>query len=267
MLDLAGPPTLYRAFAQLNLADAKLASLRHSIGAGEPLNPGIIKIWKDYTGTLIHDGYGQTETTNLVANYRCLPICPGSMGKPCPGYEIDIIDDDGNRLAPGEEGSIGVSISPVRPTGLMTGYWLDEEATAQAMRNGWYYTGDKATKDADGYIWFLGRNDDVITSSAYRIGPFEVESALIEHPAVMESAVVGKPDPERTQIVKAYVILAAGYSGTPELVAELQDHVKKVTAPYKYPREIEFVTELPKTRSGKIRRVDLRKLEQERAAG
>ena len=140
----------------------------------------------------------------------------------------------------------------------MTGYWRDDDATAKAMRNGWYYTGDRATRDEDGYIWFVGRDDDVITSSAYRIGPFEVESALVEHPAVAESAVVGKADPERTQIVKAYVVLAAGYAGSEALVSELQDHVKKVTAPYKYPREIEFVAELPKTISGKIRRGDLR---------
>jgi acyl-coenzyme A synthetase/AMP-(fatty) acid ligase len=253
------PPTLYRAFAQLPLHEANLSSVRHSIGAGEPLNPEIIKIWKDATGTIIHDGYGQTETTNLVANYPCMEVRPGSMGRPCPGVEVDIVDDGGDRCGVGEEGVISVQISPQRPVNLMTGYWRDDDATAKAMRNGWYYTGDRATRDEDGYIWFVGRDDDVITSSAYRIGPFEIESALVEHPAVAESAVVGKADPERTQIVKAYVVLAAGYAGSEALVSELQDHVKKVTAPYKYPREIEFVAELPKTISGKIRRADLRR--------
>ncbi len=252
------PPTLYRSFVLRDLGALDLSRVRHSTSAGEPLNPEVIKIWKDATGTTIYDGYGQTETVNIVANFPAMPVKPGSMGRPVPGFDVDVVDDEGTRMADGDEGHIAVRIAPERPVGLMREYWKDPEATASAMRGNWYYTGDRATRDEDGYLWFVGRADDVIISASYRIGPFEVESALVEHPAVAESAVVGKPDPERTQIVKAYVILAPGYEPSEALAAELQDHVKRVTAPYKYPREIEFVTELPKTISGKIRRVELR---------
>jgi acetyl-CoA synthetase/medium-chain acyl-CoA synthetase len=180
------------------------------------------------------------------------------MGRPVPGLDVDVIDDGGERLAPGEEGSIALRIEPERPVGLMREYWRDPEATAAVMRDGWYHTGDRGVRDEDGYLWFVSRSDDVIISASYRIGPFEVESALVEHPAVAESAVVGKPDPDRTSIVKAYVVLAPGRTGSPELARELQAHVREVTAPYKYPREIEFVEDLPKTISGKIRRTELR---------
>ncbi len=251
------PPTVFRAFAQLDLGVYDWSTLRHTTSAGEPLNPEVISVWRQATGLDIYDGYGQTETTNLVANYPCMEVRPGSMGKPAPGFDVHIVDDDGNILPPGEEGHIAVRTDP-RPVGLFKEYWRDPDLTARVFHNGWYYTGDRAYADDDGYIWFVGRADDVILSAAYRIGPFEVESALIEHPAVAEAAVVGKPDPERGQIVKAFVILAAGYEPSDELVAELQDHVKAVTAPYKYPREIEFTEELPKTISGKIRRVELR---------
>jgi acyl-coenzyme A synthetase/AMP-(fatty) acid ligase len=186
-----------------------------------------------------------------------MPVKPGSMGLPVPGLDVDIVDDEGNVLADGREGHIAVRTDPW-PVGLFRGYWRDDDLTAAVFRNGWYYTGDRAYRDEDGYIWFVGRADDVILSAAYRIGPFEVESALIEHPAVAETAVVGKPDPDRGHIVKAFVILAPGYEGSDELTREIQDHVKSVTAPYKYPREIEYVSELPKTISGKIRRVELR---------
>jgi acetyl-CoA synthetase/medium-chain acyl-CoA synthetase len=213
--------------------------------------------WKRVTGRDIFDGYGQTESVCLVANYPCLPVRPGSMGKPMPGFVVDIVDDDGVVLAPGQEGNIAVQTDP-RPVGLFDGYWRDDDRTRAVFQHGWYYTGDRGTKDADGYLWFVGRADDVILSAGYRIGPFEVESALLEHPAVVEAAVVGKPDEQRGEIVKAYVITAAGYEPSPGLAAELQRHARAVTAPYKYPREIEFVDELPKTVSGKIRRVDLR---------
>jgi acyl-coenzyme A synthetase/AMP-(fatty) acid ligase len=259
------PPTAYRGFAQLNLHQFDFSSLRHSVAAGEPLNPEVIRVWKEATGQTILDGYGQTETCNIVANYPCLDVRPGSMGKPTPGWDVDVVDDEGTVLPDGEEGHIAVRVSPERPVGLFTGYWRDDEATARAFSGDWYYTGDRAIRDDDGYLWFVGRSDDVIISASYRIGPFEVESALVEHPAVAEAAVVGKADPQRTQIVKAYVILAAGYEGSPNLVTELQDHVKAVTAPYKYPREIEFVHELPKTISGKIRRVELRERSKEDA--
>jgi len=198
---------------------------------------------------------------NLLANFRCLEVRPGSMGKPTPGFDVCVVDEDGNVLGPGEEGHVAVRVRPERPVGLFREYWKGPEATADAFRGDWYYTGDRATTDEDGYFWFVGRSDDVIISSAYRIGPFEVESALVEHGAVAEAAVVGKPDPERGQIVKAFVVLAPGRTGSNDLVRELQEHCRTVTAPFKYPREIEFVDELPKTISGKIRRVELRERE------
>jgi acetyl-CoA synthetase/medium-chain acyl-CoA synthetase len=184
------------------------------------------------------------------------------MGVPPPGIDLAVIDDVGRRLPAGEEGDLAVSVEPERPVGLFAGYYRNEQATASAYRNGWYLTGDRARVDDDGYFWFVGRADDVITSSAYRIGPFDIEHALLEHPAVVESAAIGKPDPMRGEIVKAFVVLAEGYSPSDELRHELQQHVKQATAPYKYPREIEFVASLPKTISGKIRRIELRKREQ-----
>ncbi len=253
------PPTLYRMLVQADFKAHDLSCLRHCTSAGEPLNPEVIRAWRTGTGGLtVYDGYGQSETTALVANYRAMEVRPGSMGKPVPGYDIAIVDDDGRIAPPGEVANIAVRTEP-RPVGLFSGYLGDDEATRGAFRHGWYYTGDKGWMDEDGYFWFEGRADDVITSAAYRIGPFEVESALVEHPAVMEAAVVGKDDPERTQIVCAFVIPAPGFKGSPELTHELQDHVKRVTAPYKYPREIHFVEELPKTISGKIRRSELRR--------
>jgi acyl-coenzyme A synthetase/AMP-(fatty) acid ligase len=252
------PPTLYRLLVQADASAYDLSALRHCTSAGEPLNPEVMRAWKEGTGGLaVYDGYGQTETTNVVANYRGMEVRPGSMGRPTPGYVVDVLDDDGRPVEPGTVGNICVQAEP-RPIGLFRGYYNDPDATAAVFRDGWYYTGDKAAKDEDGYLWFEGRSDDVITSSAYRIGPFEVESALVEHPAVMEAAVVGKPDPDRTEIVTAFVILAPGGKPSDELARELQDHVKTVTAPYKYPREIHFVDELPKTISGKIRRTELR---------
>jgi len=252
------PPTVYRLLAQLDLKQYDLSSIRHSIGAGEPLNPEVIKIWEDATGGLIRDGYGQTETVNIVANFPCLTVRPGSMGKPVPGFEIDVVDDDGSPVDTGDIGHIAVRVTDPHPPGLFDGYWNDPDATGRVFRNGWYYTGDTATKDEDGYFWFVGRADDIISSASYRISPFEVESALLEHPAVAESAVVGKPDALRGEIVKAFIVLASGYEGNDSLAGEIQDFVKQHTAPYKYPREIEFRNSLPKTISGKIRRVELR---------
>jgi acyl-coenzyme A synthetase/AMP-(fatty) acid ligase len=252
------PPTLYRLLVQADLSRHDLSGLRHCTSAGEPLNPEVIRVWEQSTGLTIYDAYGQTETTCLVANFRAMPVRPGSMGKPMPGYVVDVMGEDG-RPAPNDTvGNVAVAYEPERPVGLFDEYYRDPEATARAFRDGWYYTGDNAWRDGDGYLWFEGRDDDVITSSAYRIGPFEVESALLEHPAVAEAAVVGKDDPERTQIVTAFCVLTAGHEASDELAAELQDHAKRLTAPYKYPREIHFVTELPKTVSGKIRRSELR---------
>jgi acetyl-CoA synthetase len=253
------PPTLYRMLVQADLSQWELPDLRHCTSAGEPLNPEVIRAWIEGTGGLtVYDGYGQSETTCLVANYRVVDVRPGSMGKPVPGWEVDVLDESGERAADDTVGGIAVRVTDPRPVGLFDGYYRDDEANEKAFRDGWYYTGDKAWRDGDGYLWFEGRDDDVITSSAYRIGPFEVESALVEHPAVMEAAVVGKDDPERTQIVCAFVCLAPGHEGSDDLVAELQTHTRELTAPYKYPREIHFVSELPKTVSGKIRRSQLR---------
>ena len=251
------PPTAYRMMVLEDLTRYDLTGLRHCTAAGEPLNPEVMKVWEEGTGLTIYDGYGQTETVLLAANFRCLPVKPGSMGKPMPGFDVAIVDDDGNEVAVGQEGQIAVSVKP-RPVGLMKEYWRDPEAVASAFRAGWYFTGDRAYSDEDGYLWFVGRADDVIISAGYRIGPFEVESALLEHPAVAESAVVASPDELRGNIVKAFVILAPGYVPSSELTLSLQEHVRRVTAPFKYPRAVEYVTELPKTISGKIRRVELR---------
>ncbi len=255
------PPTAYRMFAQLPLKDYDLTSIRHCMSAGEPLNPEIINVWENATGTKIYDGYGQTETVNLCANFRCKPVKIGSMGLPVPGFDIRILDDQGKEAPVGEEGYIAVKVKPERPVGLFKEYWKKPEETASVFQGDYYYTGDKASRDEDGYFWFIGRADDVILSAGYRIGPFEVESALVEHPAVAEAAVVASPDEVRGEIVKAFVILSEDFEPGEALVKELQDHVKNVTAPYKYPRKIDFVKELPKTVSGKIRRGELKSME------
>jgi acyl-coenzyme A synthetase/AMP-(fatty) acid ligase len=261
------PPTAYRLLVLEDLRHYRLASLRHCIGAGEPLNPEVIEAWQRGTGQTIRDGYGQTETVILVANFPPLPVKPGSMGKPSPGLTIDVVDDTGREVPAGTEGDIAVKMAPMRPVGLFKEYWRNPEATSTCLRGDWYITGDRAIRDGDGYLWFIGRSDDVIISAGYRIGPFEVESALVEHPSVAEAAVVASPDEIRGEIVKAFVILAPGHQPSEQLVQDLQEHVKRVTAPYKYPREIEFTTELPKTISGKIRRVELRQRERDRKAG
>jgi acyl-coenzyme A synthetase/AMP-(fatty) acid ligase len=255
---MCGAPTIYRMLVLQDLSQYKFPHLRHCVGAGEPLNPEIIEVWKKATGCTIRDGYGQTETVCLCGSFPCLEPKFGSMGKPMPGIDLQVIDEDGNVLPPNKEGDIAVRVKPERPVGLFKEYWKEPERTAATYRKDWYLTGDRAYVDEDGYFWFVGRADDVILTSGYRIGPFEVESALIEHPAVAESAVVSSPDDTRGEVVKAFVILAPGYTGSDELAKELQDHVKKVTAPYKYPRKIDFVMELPKTVSGKIRRIELR---------
>lgn len=261
------PPTAYRLLVQEDLTRTTFAALRWCVGAGEPLNPEVIAAWREATGLIIRDGYGQTETVLLCGNFPPLAVRPGSMGKPSPGFDLGVIDNDGNEVGPNQEGDIAVRVKPVRPLGLFKEYWKNPEAMERSFVGDWYITGDRAYRDEDGYFWFVGRADDVIISAGYRIGPFEVESALVEHPAVMESAVVASPDATRGEVVKAYVILAPGYTPSDALVTELREHVKTVTAPYKYPREIEFVTELPKTISGKIRRIELRDRERQRKGG
>lgn len=254
------PPTAYRLLIVEDLNKYDLSSLRNCVGAGEPLNPEVIDTWKRQTGVQIRDGYGQTETVLIVGNFPVedAPVKPGSMGKPAPGFVIDVVDSDGVPTAPMQEGDIAIKVKPHKPIGLFMEYWDNPSATYATYRGDWYITGDRAYRDEDGYFWFVGRADDVIISSGYRIGPFEVESALIEHPAVLESAVIAKPDSVRGEIVKAFVVLRPGYEPSAELARELQDFVKNLTAPYKYPREIEFTKELPKTISGKIRRIELR---------
>ncbi len=252
------PPTIYRFLIKEDLSLFDLSSLKYCVVAGEPLNPEVFKQFFDATGIKLMEGYGQTELTVALATYPWFEPKPGSMGKPSPGYAIDLIDEEGNSCEAGDEGQIIIRTSLGKPLGMFDGYYRDDQLTRKVWNDGIYYTGDMAWRDEDGYYWFVGRADDVIKSSGYRIGPFEVESALIEHPAVLECAITAVPDPDRGQIVKATVVLTKNYHPSEELVKELQEHVKKVTAPYKYPRIIEFVTELPKTISGKIRRVQIR---------
>jgi acetyl-CoA synthetase len=253
------PPTVYRMLIQMDLSKYML-KLRHCMSAGEPLNPEVIRVWKEAFGLEIYDFFGQTETVCVLSNFPFMPIKYGSVGKPTPGHDVRIVDDNGKELKTNEVGNIALYIGDVRPPGLLKEYWKDPEIMKRSFKGKYYYTGDHGYKDKDGYFWFVGRDDDIIKSSGYRIGPFEVESALIEHNAVAECAVVGAPDPEgiRGIIVKAYVVLAKGYKPSEALTKELQEYVKKVTAPYKYPRIIEYMDELPKTISGKILRRELR---------
>jgi acetyl-CoA synthetase len=252
------PPTIYRFLIKEDLTKFDLSHLKYCVVAGEPLNAEVYKQFLDCTGIRLMEGFGQTECTVAVATYSWMEPKPGSMGKPSPGYDIDIIDPDGKVCEVGEIGQIVIRTDKRKPVGMFNGYYRDNELTKSVWQNDIYYTGDTAWRDEDGYYWFVGRADDIIKSSGYRIGPFEVESALLEHPAVLECAITAVPDPERGQIVKATIILSKNYHPSSELAKELQDHVKKVTAPYKYPRIVEFVTELPKTISGKIRRVQIR---------
>jgi acetyl-CoA synthetase/medium-chain acyl-CoA synthetase len=249
------PPTEFRLLVKEDLSGFSVPNLRECVSAGEPLNPEVIRAWQEATSVTIRDGYGQTETILLVGNFPGVPVRPGSMGLPMPGHEVDVVDPGGEVVPAGEVGEIAVR---GRPPGLFREYWKDADATRKCRIGAWYLTGDRAYRDADGYFWFVGRNDDVIISAGYRIGPFEVESALIEHEDVLEAAAVAAPDADRGAVVKAFVVLREGVSGNPALAARLKDHVKRVTAPYKYPRIVEFVSELPKTVSGKIRRGELR---------
>lgn len=255
------PPTEYRLLVKEDLARYDLTRLRHCTGAGEPLNPEVIDQWKGAYGLTIHDGYGQTETILLVGNLQGLPVRPGSMGKPSPGHDVRVVDESGQEVRVGEVGEVALR---GRTPSLFLEYWKNPTESAACWRGDYYLTGDRAYRDEQGYFWFVGRADDVIISAGYRIGPFEVESALLTHPAVLESAVVASPDPIRGSIVKAFIKLKPGQAASAKLMKQIQDHVKQITAPYKYPREVEFVDELPKTVSGKIRRVELREREERR---
>ena len=258
VVTFCAPPTIYRYLIKEDFSQYDLSNLKYCVVAGEPLNPEVFKQFHDLTGIKLMEGYGQTECTVAVATYPWLEPKPGSMGQPTPGYDIAIIDEEGNPCEAGVEGEIIIRTDKSKPLGMFNGYYRDEELTKNVWQGGIYRTGDMAWSDEDGYFWFIGRSDDVIKSSGYRIGPFEVESALMEHPAVLECAITAVPDPDRGQIVKATIVVAKSYQPGDDLAKELQEHVKKVTAPYKYPRIIEFVKELPKTISGKIRRVQIR---------
>jgi len=254
------PPTVYRFLLQHDIDKYDLSSLVHCSTAGEPLNPDVFKRWLDKTGVKILNGFGQSETTVLVANFEWFEVLPGSMGKPNPAYDIDVVDEDGNSCGDGVEGELVIrNVDVNKPAGLCCGYYKDDEATARVWYDNTYHTGDVVYRDEHGYFWFVGRNDDVIKASGYRISPFEVESAVIEHPAVVECAVTGMPDEIRGTIVKATVVLAKGFEPSEELKRDIQNYVKRITAPYKYPRVIEFVEELPKTIGGKIKRAQIRR--------
>ena len=260
---LCAPPTIFRFLIKEDISKYDLSSLEYCTTAGEALNYSVYETFLKITGIRLMEGFGQTETTMTLGTFPWMEPKPGSMGVPNPQYEIDLLTPDGRSAEDGEQGQIVIRTHNGKPLGLFKGYYRDEERTADAWHDDVYYTGDVAWRDEDGYYWFVGRADDVIKSSGYRIGPFEVESALMTHPAVVECAITGVPDEVRGQVVKATIILSKDYKGQegPELIKELQNHVKKVTAPYKYPRVIEFVEELPKTISGKIRRVEIRSKE------
>lgn len=254
------PPTIYRFMIHEDFSQYDLSSLQYCTTAGEALNPSVAEKFKQLTGVSLMEGFGQTETTMTLGTFPWIKPKPGSMGKPNQQYDVHLLRPDGTECEDGEKGEICIKVGDEKPLGLFKGYYRDEERTKEVWHNGIYHTGDMAWRDEDGYYWFVGRTDDVIKSSGYRIGPFEVENALMTHPAILECAITGVPDPIRGMIVKATVVLADGWKdkASDELVKTLQDHVKHVTAPYKYPRIIEFVNELPKTISGKIRRVEIR---------
>jgi len=273
------PATVFRYLIKEDLSGLDFSFIRHTTVAGEPLSPEVYNKLKELAGLEIREGFGQSETSVMAAVFKWLPVKPGSMGKPAPLFDLKLLDENGEVCDEGIVGNMSItsagknmyeikggedeSMPPVIGNsdfpGLFRGYWRDKDVTAKSWSNGTYRTGDMAWKDDDGYLWFVGRNDDVIKCSGYRIGPFEVESALMEHPSVLECAVTAAPDNMRGQVVKATIVLARGFTASDELVRELQNHVKRVTAPYKYPRIVEFVPELPKTTSGKIKRVDIRK--------
>ncbi len=257
---LCAPPTIFRFLIREDLTRFDLSSLTYCTIAGEALNPSVYETFKKLTGIKLKEGFGQTETTLTVATFPWIEPKAGSMGLPNPQYDIDLIDEEGRSVEAGEQGEIVVRTDKGLPVGLFKEYYRDKELTHKVWHDNVYHTGDVAWKDEDGYYWFIGRTDDVIKSSGYRIGPFEVESALMTHEAVVECAITGVPDPVRGQVVKATIVLSKEYEDRADnfLVKEIQNHVKKVTAPYKYPRVVEFVKELPKTISGKIKRIDIR---------
>ena len=262
-----GPATVYRFIVKEDCSKYDLQHLKYCVVAGEPLYPEVYNSVYNALGIKIMEGFGQSETAIAIANFPWMEPKPGSMGKPSPTYDVDLVDENGNSCGVGEDGHIVFRTDRQIPAGMFRGYYRNKELTDTAWHDGVYYTGDIAKRDEDGYYWYVGRADDAIKSSGYKIGPFEVESALHEHPAVHECAITGVPDELRGQIVKATVVLSSGYSGSTDLVVELQNHVKKITAPYKYPRIIEFVAALPKTTSGKISRAEIKKADAKNGYG
>ncbi|KAL6467870.1 hypothetical protein MHYP_G00235470 [Metynnis hypsauchen] len=260
-------PTAYRMLVQEDPSRFHFQALEHCLSAGEPINPEVMSKWRELTGLDIYEGYGQTETVLIAGTFKGMEIRPGSFGKASPAYDVQVVNEEGHVVPRGTEGNLAIRVKPHKPFSLFTEYTGEPEKTAECYHGDFYLTGDRGVMDQDGYLWFVGRADDVILSAGYRIGPFEVENALIEHKAVAESAVVSSPDQVRGEVVKAFVVLTPEYKSRDqnELIRELQTHVKNVTAPYKYPRKIEFVDQLPKTVSGKIRRVELRKKEWEQS--
>jgi acetyl-CoA synthetase len=252
------PPTIYRFFIKEDLSAYDLSSLKYVTTAGEALNPEVWQQFKSATGLKIMEGFGQTETTLSICNLVGTEPKPGAMGRPSPMYDMDIVNEDGETTKIGEVGEIVVRTDKRKPYGLFCGYYNDPVSTKKAWHDNVYHTGDTAWRDEDGVYWYVGRTDDLIKSSGYRIGPFEIESVLMELPYILECAITGVPDATRGQLVKASIILVKGKKGTDELKKEIQNYVKEHTAPYKYPRIVEFVSELPKTISGKIRRVEIR---------
>ena len=252
------PPTMYRFFIKEDLSRFDLSGLQYACIAGEALNPEVFQQFYKATGLKLMEGFGQTESTVILANFTGMTPKPGSMGRPSPQYPVELIDRDGNPVGTGEVGEIVIRTEPMKICGLVKEYYNNPEATAEVWRDGVYHTGDTAWRDEDGYYWYVGRTDDLIKSSGYRIGPFEIESVLMELPYVLECAVVGVPDPTRGQVVKAFIVLTKDKTGSEELVKEIQEYLKHKTAPYKYPRQVEFIPEMPKTVSGKIRRSALR---------
>ncbi|MBQ8679687.1 MAG: AMP-binding protein [Treponema sp.] len=258
------PPTVYNYLVRADINKYDLSSLKYLVTAGEALNPEVYKKVYEATGLKMFEAYGQTEATVIVGNFPGMEPKPGSMGKPAPGYDVAVVRPDGSKCDPKEPGVIVVNLENGRPFGLFTGYYHDEEKTKSVFENNKYLTGDTAYYDEDGYIWFIGRNDDVIKSSGYRVSPFEIESILQQHPAVLECAVTGVPDPRRGQAIKATIVLTKLYEASEQLRISILDWMKEKTASYKHPRIIEFVTSLPKTISGKIRRVEIRENDQKK---
>lgn len=260
------PPTIYRSLVKQDLSQIDFSSFTHFTTAGEPLNPEVFRRWREISGHRIFEAFGQSEGTPILGTYYFMEPKEGSTGKPNPLLNVDLVDEQGNSIGTGEEGLIVLRVGDGKPAGLFCGYYKDPEKTAEVWKNGLYYTGDVAWRDEEGFYYFIGRSDDVIKSSGYRIGPFEVESALMEHPAVLECAVTGVPDidGDRGQLVKATVALVKGWEPTDELKKELQNHVKRITAPYKYPRIIEFVEEIDKTISGKMKRKAIRERDEQK---